>query len=47
MTKAERKAYEARKKDLMNEGINKTIAEVMAKVELEYGMIRPVVNGNS
>lgn len=47
MTKAERKAYEARKKDLMKEGIDKMIAEVMAKVEIEYGMIRPVVNGNS
>lgn len=46
MTKAEKRAYEARKNDLMKQGIDKMVAEVMAKVELEYGLIKPVVNGN-
>lgn len=46
MTKAEKKAIESRAKDLMAEGIEKELAKVMAKVEFECGLIRPVVNGN-
>jgi len=44
MTKAERDAIKAKIKDLVNEGIDKELAEVMAKVEVEYELIRPVVN---
>lgn len=44
MTKAERDVIKARIKDLVNEGIDKELAEVMAKVEVEYELIRPVVN---
>lgn len=46
MTKAERNAMNARIKDLVKEGIEKELAKTMAKVEIEYGLIRPVVNGN-
>ena len=46
MTKAERKAIESRTKDLIKEGVDKELAKVMAKVELECGLIKPVVNGN-
>lgn len=46
MTKAERKAIESYKKDLMAEGIDKEMAEVMAKAFLEAGIIKPVVNYN-
>lgn len=38
-----KKAYEARVKDLMKQGVDKETAKVMAKVELEYGIIKPVV----
>lgn len=44
MTKAERKAIESRTKDLINEGVDPEIAKVMAKVELETGLIKVVVN---
>lgn len=44
MTKAEKKAIKARTEDLIKEGIDKEIAKVMAKVELEYGLINVVVN---
>lgn len=44
MTKAERKAIEARTKDLIAQGIDKELAKVMAKVELETGLIKVVVN---
>lgn len=44
MTKAERKAIEARTKDLIAEGVDPEIAKVMAKVELETGLIKVVVN---
>ena len=43
MTKAERKAYDARVKDLVKEGVEKELAKTMAKVEIEYGIIKPVV----
>lgn len=46
MTKAEKKAIESRTQDLIKEGIEKELAKVMAKVEFECGLIRPVVNGN-
>lgn len=46
MTKAERNAVKARTNDLIKQGIDKTIAKVMAKAELESGLIKPVVNGN-
>jgi len=46
MTKAERKAIESYKKDLMAEGIEKEMAEVMAKAFFEAGIIKPVVNYN-
>ena len=45
MTKAEKKALEARIADLIAEGVDKEIAKVMAKVEIEYQIIKPVVNG--
>lgn len=44
MTKAEKEAYKARVKDLIAQGVDKEIAKVMAKVEIETGIIRPVVN---
>ena len=44
MTKAERKAIESRVKDLIKQGIDKELAKVMAKTELQCGLIRPVVN---
>lgn len=47
MTKAERIAREAYKKDLIKQGIDKEVAEVMAKVFTEYEIIKPVVNGNA
>ena len=46
MTKAERNAYKARVKDLIEEGIDKMIAEAMAQAELTTGIIRPVVEYN-
>jgi predicted transposase YdaD len=46
MTKAERNAYKARVKDLIEEGIDKMIAEAMAQAELTTGVIRQVVNYN-
>lgn len=46
MTKAEKKAIEARVKDLIKQGIEKELAKVMAKVELETGLIKVVVNYN-
>lgn len=45
MTKAERTAKEAYKKNLIAQGINKELAEVMAKVFTGYEIIKPVVNG--
>ncbi len=46
MTKAEKKAIEARKNDLIKQGIDKELAKVMAKVEFETGLIKVVVNYN-
>lgn len=44
MTKAERKAIDARTKDLIKAGVEKELAKVMAKVELETGLVKVVVN---
>lgn len=44
MTKAERKAIDARTNDLIKAGVEKELAKVMAKVELETGLIKVVVN---
>lgn len=46
MTKAEKKAIESRMQELIAQGIDKELAKVMAKVELETGLIRVVVNYN-
>lgn len=46
MTKAEKRAVEARAKDLIKAGVEKELAKVMAKAEFDCGLIRPVVNGN-
>ena len=46
MTKAEKKAIASRTKDLIAQGIDKELAQVMAKVELDCGLIKIVVNGN-
>ncbi len=46
MTKAEKEAKKAYKADLISHGIDKGLAEIMAKTFLEYGIIAPVVNGN-
>lgn len=44
MTKAEKEALKARIRDLKKQGIDKTIAEAMARAELLTGIIKPVVN---
>jgi NAD-specific glutamate dehydrogenase len=46
MTKAEKKAIEARAKDLVKAGIDKELAKVMAKAEFEARLINVVVNHN-
>lgn len=46
MTKAERVAIKARTEELIKEGVEKEVAKVMAKVELEYGIIKVVVQYN-
>ena len=46
MTTAERKAIISRTNELIKEGIDKETAKVMAKVELECGIIKVVVNYN-
>ncbi len=43
MTKAERAARKAYKEDLIRQGIDKEIAEVMAKTFTEYSIVKPVV----
>ena len=44
MTRAERKAMNAYKKDLIAQGVDKLIADAMAKAFVEHGVIKPVVN---
>ncbi len=46
MTKAEKKAIASRTQDLIKQGVEKEIAEVMARTEFDCGLIRAVVNGN-
>lgn len=46
MTVAEKRAKKAYKEDLIKQGIDKELAEVMAKTFIEYQIVRPVVNGN-
>lgn len=44
MTVAEKEAKKAYKNDLIKQGVDKDLAETMAKVFIEYGIISPVVN---
>lgn len=44
MTKAEKEAKKAYKAELIAQGIDKELAEIMAKTLVEYGIIKPVVN---
>ena len=46
MTVAEKRATKAYKEDLIKQGIDKELAEIMAKTFVEYQIVRPVVNGN-
>ena len=46
MTKAEREAKKAYKAELIAQGVDKNLAETMAKTFFEYGIIKSVVNGN-
>ena len=46
MTNADREAKKAYKAELIAQGVDKNLAETMAKTFLEYGIIKPVVNGN-
>ena len=43
-TKAERAAYNARVKEMIKAGVDKEMAKTLAKVEVEYKIIVPVVN---
>lgn len=46
MTVAEKRAKKAYKEDLIKQGIDKELAEIMAKTFIEYQIVIPVVNGN-
>ena len=46
MTKAEKEAKKAYKADLIAQGIDKELAEIMARTFTEYGIIKPVVNSS-
>lgn len=46
MTVAEKRAKKAYKEDLIKQGIDKELAEIMAKTFIEYQIVRSVVNGN-
>ena len=46
MTVEEKRAKKAYKEDLIKQGIDKELAEIMAKTFVEYQIVRPVVNGN-
>lgn len=46
MTVAEKRAKKAYKEDLIKQGLDKELAEIMAKTFVEYQIVRPVVNGN-
>lgn len=44
MTKGQREAKKAYKQDLIKQGVDKEIAEVMASVFVKYGIVKPVVD---
>lgn len=44
MTKGQREAKRMYKQDLIKQGIDKEMAETMAKVFVEYGIVKPVVD---
>lgn len=44
MTTAEKKAIKSRTNDLIKAGVEKELAQVMAKAEFEAGLIKTVVN---
>lgn len=46
MTVAEKRAKKAYKEDLIKQGIDKELAEIMAKTFIEYQIVRPVANSN-
>lgn len=46
MTVAEKRAIKSRTEELINQGIEKELAKVMAKVDFELGLIKVVVNYN-
>ena len=46
MTAAEKRAKKAYKENLISQGIDKELAEIMAKTFIDYKIIKPVVNGN-
>lgn len=46
MRKSDRDAINARTKELIEQGIDKELAKVMAKAEFDCGIIKAVVNYN-
>ena len=46
MTEAERNAINARKKELIANGVSKEMADIIAKVFFESGLLSPVLDGN-
>ena len=46
MTEEERNAINARKKDLIANGVSKEMADIIAKVFFESGLISPVLDDN-
>ena len=46
MTEVERNAINARKKEMIANGVSKEMADIIAKVFFESGLISPVVNDN-
>ena len=46
MTTAEKKAKKAYKENLISQGIDKDLTEIMAKTFIDYKIIKPVVNGD-
>lgn len=43
MTKEERKAYNALVKDMIAAGIAKEMAKTLARIEIEYKIVKPVI----
>lgn len=46
MTKAEKEARKAYEQELVRAGVDKEMAKTLARVMMEYGIVKPVVNGN-